>query len=202
LKTNDKSLRLFVAIELPPEVREAVCRITATLKTKVEDVRWINVDGIHITLKFLGSVSSPSVETVEKAIGPLCSAYPSFDLSLGALGAFPGLDRPRVIWAALDGETERLTALQGEIEKRCADIGFPEEKRIYTPHLTLGRVKSYKGSRKPNTPEEVFRAVNFTDIPRFRALSVHLYKSDLTPEGAVYTKLKTFPLKGEDQREV
>lgn len=202
MKKKDESVRLFVAIEIPLEVKDVVCKMTVSLKESINDVRWVSAERIHITLKFLGSVMKESIEKIEKVMGPLCAAYPPMDLSLGDLGAFPGLTRPRVVWVALGGETERLTTLQSEIEKGCADIGFPEEKRAYMPHLTLGRVKSYKGVRKPNNMEKIFREVNLTDIPHFRADSVYLYKSDLTPDGAVYTQLKTFPLKGEGQQEV
>ena len=202
MKNEDETVRAFIGIEIPLEVKDALCNMSSSLKKKVKDIRWIRAEGIHITLKFLGNISSANIKEIETVLDPLCSSGQAIDLNLNGVGVFPDLKHPRIVWVALGGETDKLTALQRGIDKSCAAVGFPEEKRAYTPHLTLGRVKSYKGGRKLKNLEQLFSEITFSDMPHFRANFVHLYKSDLKPDGAVYTKLKSFPFKGENEQEV
>ena len=112
------------------------------------------------------------------------------------MGAFPRLDRPRVIWLGMEGDLEALEGLWQDMEKGCSSLGFQREKRFFSPHITLGRVREMKKMAGPLA--EVLKGPAPVGFEPFRVKAVHLYRSELRPDGAVYTKIRSFPLKGEE----
>ena len=180
-------LRLFLALELPPEVRDSLEEIQRGLKRTGADVRWVRIGSIHLTLKFLGPVEPERVEEIAEAAsgaGPLT-------LSPSSAGFFPGARSPRVVWAGLSGDLEELGALASGLEQALVPLGFAAEKRGFSPHLTLGRVRSSRNKR--DLIEAVLDLADWRG-PGFQARELILFKSDLKPSGAVYTALKRLPL--------
>ena len=185
-------IRSFIAIELPDEIRRALDQVQKDLKS-VRGVRWVQPDSIHLTLKFLGSIVAEQVTAIAAAVGKVVHGEPPLALNVSGLGAFPNARRPRVIWVGIVGDVERLGRLQARLEETLEPLGFPREERSFRPHLTLGRVK------EPRRPPDLTRALAETTVPAsnpFDVREILVYKSDLRPTGAIYTKLQHLPLAG------
>ena len=190
-----EQIRAFIAIELPDDVRAALDRLQSSLKSERQPfVRWARLEGIHITLKFLGNIAAERVPQVTEAMSKACRGVTSFRLELDDLGVFPNLRSPRVVWIGLVGEVEKLVALQARIEQALNPLGFPAEDRSFTPHLTLGRL------REGTTREERLRfggliaSTRSEDMPSFEVSAVSLMRSKLAPSGAVYSRLESVSL--------
>jgi len=188
-------IRSFIAIDLPPAFLEAIGSLQDELKIGRTGIRWVKSGNIHLTLKFLGDIPEGLLDERGDILASVCKGHVPFGLSMGKPGGFPSLERPRVIWLGLEGELDRLDALSQNIESGCLSAGLAEEKRSFHPHLTLGRVKDWR-KISANLADLIGRA-GAVSAGTFTVNAVHLYKSDLTRDGAVYTKLKSFPLKQE-----
>lgn len=180
-------MRLFIAIEVPEEIKERVYRAIEPVKALKADVRWVSSEGFHLTLKFLGEVDEKGLEEVKAALGGL-SAIPQTTMRVQGAGAFPGLKNPRVVWIGAEEPSGRLAAMQKELEDRLEAQGFPREDRPFHPHLTVGRVKSFKRTRELADGLGALKGLLFGEFP---LEEVVLFKSELKPTGAVYTKLFT-----------
>lgn len=193
LSTQDLMLRLFVAVDLPPQVREALGRLQSELKRlDLARLRWVRPEGVHLTLKFLGETPARRLVGVEAALAGAVRG-PPFRLALGPPGTFGDRRGPRVLWLDIAGEVERLRALQAAVETALADAGFPPEERDFAPHLTLARVPQ---PPPPGTAESIERALGSVTPPaaEFLVSEVVLMRSRLQPGGAVYERLAVFPL--------
>ena len=190
-----EEIRSFIAIDLPPAFLEAIGSLQDELKVGTKGIRWVRSGNIHLTLKFLGDVPEGLLDELGDILASVCKGHAPFELSMGKLGGFPNIERPRVIWLGLVGELEKLDVLKQEIEKGCSSAGLPREKRSFHPHLTLGRVKDWR--KASATLADLFSRTKAVTADTFTVNAVHLYRSDLTRDGAVYTKLKSFPLKQE-----
>ncbi len=181
-------MRVFVAVELPEDVREAVHRGTVRLRQANRDVRWVPAGNMHLTLKFLGDIDDRRLALVKTAVASVSADQLPFDLSLGEVGAFPTLRRPRVVWIAIRGATDALAALAQRLDGLLQEVGFPGESRPYRAHLTLGR------PRRPG-PLNDASSVSVPD----RTFSVDhavIMESRLSPQGAQYEALEVFPFRG------
>lgn len=188
-------MRAFIAIEMPASVRAAIERVQAQLKQNGFKVRWVRVQNIHLTLKFLGDIKTAEIEKIAAALGAAAKAFPPILLQPKGIGVFPGISRARVIWVGLQGRMDLLFGLHKSLAERLALIGFPIEKRPFKGHLTLGRVK---GKLEPNRLTAALkRCRNFATEP-FEAERIILFKSDLKPTGAEYTQLTSAGLTGID----
>jgi 2'-5' RNA ligase len=186
-------IRSFIAIELPDEVRRVLDQVQKHLRDSVTGVRWVQPESIHLTLKFLGSILPEQVAAISAAVGEVAHGEPPLALNVSGIGAFPNARRPRVIWVGIVGEVERLGRLQTRLESAVESLGFQREERPFRPHLTLGRVKD------PRRPPDLTRALAETTVPAsnpFDVREILVYKSDLRPTGAIYTKLQHLPLAG------
>lgn len=180
-------MRLFIALDLPAPVRAELAAAQARLRRGGHAVRWAAVDGLHLTLQFLGEVDPALVPELLAALGPVSA--PAFTLRLGDLDAFPSPARPRVIWAGLAGDTAALAGLQAAVLAATALLGFTPEDRPFTPHLTLGR------ARQDVSPEQIQRlsqALRAAEPPAplgWVAGRPQLFESRSTARGVVYTAL-------------
>ena len=145
--------RLFVAVPLPAEVRALVGALTAELAAEGWPVRWVAAEGAHLTLHFLGETEPERAELLRLALTPVVAQHAGFDLRTAALGVFPNLRRPRVLWLGLHGPVHRLEALHRALGDELRRLGFPVEDGPFHPHVTLGRV------RNTGTPEFPLRAL-------------------------------------------
>jgi RNA 2',3'-cyclic 3'-phosphodiesterase len=187
-----QQLRLFVACQLPDEVRDALSRAQDGLRRLVPGrLRWVRPEGIHVTLKFLGDVDETRVEAIRAA---LAAAIDPFELRVrpATIGTFGGA-RVRVVWVGLKGEIEGLAALAVRVEQALAPLGFPRERRPFAAHLTLARVpdRASAGERK-----RLLAAVKDFRPPAFPSMmitEVKLIRSILGQGGSDYQEVASFP---------
>ncbi|MBI3610388.1 MAG: RNA 2',3'-cyclic phosphodiesterase [Nitrospirae bacterium] len=179
-------MRTFVALELPSVIKEAVAAIQRGPMKSDAHVGWVRVEGMHLTLKFLGEVAPPRLPEIEKALESAVEGTGSLKITVRGIGVFPNPRNPRVVWLGILPEDDRLLRLQERIDRALAPLGFPPEKRDFRPHLTLGRVKSSRGLDDLMKAMSAHHNVLAGDC----ALDeLHLIQSELKQEGAVYTKL-------------
>jgi 2'-5' RNA ligase len=186
---NGGEVRAFIAIELPESVKSFLVKISAELKLCGGPVKWVRPEGIHLTLKFLGSVPSDLLPRIQEAALPLFEAQQPTQLHVSGLGAFPHLRKPRVVWAGLEDPTGVLSPLVNSLETVLEPLGFPKEKRPFNPHLTLGRFKS---NEKSSELIETIRQKMDIVGPSFVADHAILFESVLKPSGAEYFQLFRF----------
>jgi len=185
----ESAIRSFVALDLAPQVIAALAERQHELRSCGADVRWALPEGMHLTLKFLGAVEPGRLTAVAGLLAPVVASQRELTLRIDGLGAFPDLQRPRVLWAgvACDG----LSALAHAIDRALVGLGFPAATGAFRPHITLGRVRSREGWVRLRTQIEAHRLDSF-GVTRTAAVSI--YRSQLMRGGSVYTLLDTLPL--------
>jgi 2'-5' RNA ligase len=176
------TIRTFLAIELPNDIRAALGQVNRELAAQMPGraVRWVAPDRMHLTVRFLGDTATSKLPAISGGLDQVTSKLNSFVLRLDKLGCFPNRKRPRVIWVGLHGDTTSLRSLHKGIESLLAPIGWEPENRPFRPHLTLGRVRD---SRK-------LRGIEWqATVPKsqFAVTAVHLIESQLLPTGPIYT---------------
>lgn len=183
-------IRAFIAIELPDSVKAAISRIQADVRRgEHASVKWVNPDGVHLTLKFLGNIDPELIPDIGRAMSQAAAGLGPVRLELSRVGAFPNLRAPRVVWVGLEGDISTLQVLYKQIEDRLAELGFPPEGRAFSPHLTLGRVR--QGAARPEQ-QRLAQAISSTkldDRAAFEAGSVSLMRSTLTRARAIYSRI-------------
>jgi 2'-5' RNA ligase len=190
-------IRAFIAIELPGQIKVALSQLQGNLRTsKNASVKWVNSEGIHLTLKFLGNVDEVEIPALNKALSEAVQGVAPFSLELGEPGAFPSSQAPRVVWVGVEGEMEPLLALHNNIDRVLAPLGFPPEKRAFSPHLTLGRVREEALPGERRRLGENVTALKKGAKSSFKVESLSLMRSRLTREGAVYSCHASFVLHG------
>jgi RNA 2',3'-cyclic 3'-phosphodiesterase len=188
-------LRAFIAVEIPLALREAVCAATEPLQKSIGPaVRWVLMENMHLTLKFLGDTSPANVELLSQMLHAEAELFPGFELRLQGLGAFPNPKRPRVLYIGIQAPGT-LEALQRGIDSASRRLGYESEERGFSPHLTIGRVKQNVTAAEQQTIRRALEETSIDSLGTARVDSVHLYKSDLKPTGSVYTRLHSAQLK-------
>jgi 2'-5' RNA ligase len=188
-------IRAFIAIELPSQVKAALSELQDNLKTsKSASVKWVDPEGIHLTLKFLGNVDEAEISALNRALSEAVRGVAPFYLELGEPGAFPSSQAPRVVWVGVAGEIEPLRTLHNNIDHVLTPLGFPPEKRAFSPHLTLGRVREEALAGEKRRLGESVAALKTGEKLSFKVESINLMRSRLTREGAVYSCLAYFAL--------
>jgi 2'-5' RNA ligase len=180
------SMRLFVAIEISPEIRDKIADYISRLKPNLADARWVRADGLHVTLKFLGNVADERSKTVGDALRGVQS--PSLTFSVRDIGFFPNPRSPRVLWTGIEAGPG-LAKLAHEVDAALAPLGFDREKPEFNPHVTLARFKDLRGKTGISSIEEK------PSFGTMTAKDFHLYESKLSPQGSRYIKLASFELK-------
>jgi 2'-5' RNA ligase len=192
--TDEKTKRVFLAIDLPDDIKAQLVAIQDKLKFLLEGVRWTRPEGIHLTLKFFGTIVDKDIARISEVVERHTKNARPIALHGEKMGAFPNFQRPRVLWLGLNGDIERLSALQRAIETDLDRYGYTKEKRGFKPHLTLGRAKSSRGIIL-GLPEAIKREDTYK-VEQFDSNGLTLFVSKLKPGGAVYTKLAYFPFGG------
>ena len=194
-------LRAFIAVDLPTHFQEKLDLVINNLNEQLDNlpIRWVPSKNIHLTLKFLGDVSESNLDMITGILDILGSQHDHLEVSVGSLGVFPIMRKPRVIWVGIEAPEELFT-LQRKVEAETAKIGYEVDSRAYSPHLTLGRV-----SRNATT-NEVRMIGTILEKEKLGFLGValieelHLFRSDLQSGGAKYSRLYSATL-GTHQRE-
>ncbi len=188
-------LRAFIAVELPFEIRQTVCTATSTMRNEIGAlVRWVPIENMHLTLKFLGDVSPSNVELLSQMLRAEMELFNCFDLHLNGLGSFPNLKRPRVLYIGIQAPAA-LETLQRGIESGSSRLGYGSEERGFSPHLTIGRVKQNVTSTEQQAIRFALENTKIDSLGTARVNSVELFKSDLKPTGSVYTRLYSASLR-------
>jgi 2'-5' RNA ligase len=189
-------LRTFIAVEIPPRIQSAIAQSTASLKNTLPKtlVRWVAPQNVHLTLKFLGEVSSTNLELLAETVRMEAASHGTFLMSVGGLGAFPTPRRARVIWIGLEAPPA-LEFLQRGMEAAAAKLGYAPEERPFSPHLTIGRVGQNVSAADLQHIRSMLGTTKVGEIGTVRVEAVHIFKSDLRPGGSVYTHLYSLPMK-------
>jgi RNA 2',3'-cyclic 3'-phosphodiesterase len=200
---DERTLRLFVACPLPDGVKRGLGQIQDDLRRAgFETLRYVRPEGIHITLKFLGSVDADRVDAIADALG---RAVEPFELRLGLdrLGGFPSTslragsgERLRVVWVGPTGDVAQLAALAERVEDALAPLGFPREGRPFAAHLTLARVPDQASPEERRRLAQSVQQYAFISLPPMILKEAHLMRSILGPGGSKYEQLVSFPGKG------
>ncbi|KPJ76485.1 MAG: hypothetical protein AMJ54_11585 [Deltaproteobacteria bacterium SG8_13] len=184
-------IRTFVACELPREIRSEIGQIQENLKQRRLRLTWVRPDKLHLTLKFLGDVSIDRVETIADAVGKAVREFSPISLSAKGIGVFPGIRRARVLWVGIGGEFLQLGQLQAAVSGGLAGVGFPAEKRPYRGHLTIGRIKA---AVDPRQLADALTEFSDFETASFQVDEVVLFRSQLKPDGPIYTRLDAVKL--------
>ena len=181
-----ETVRTFIAIELPEEVRAYLADSQERLRRAGGDVKWVRPDLIHLTLVFLGEVPTDTLADLEKSVREAVARFAPLTLRATGAGRFPPRGLPRVIWIGLEEAAGRLLALQKALADATAAFAEKAEDRAYQAHLTLGRVRGPKGARDL---EGILDSMSGQTGPTFEAREVTIFKSALGPQGPTYTAL-------------
>ncbi len=188
-------LRCFIAITLPDPLKESMKKVIDGLMTSGADVRWVPAGNIHLTLKFLGSTNDTIIPEITERLSKKLSHFKPFYIKIGGIGCFPSDKRPRVIWIGAQ-DTGQMQDMQKGIDSELVSFGFAREERSFSPHLTIGRVRS------PNKiPELMRRFAEFrdADFGSVEVTQIHIMKSELTAGGAEYSVLAGIPLRNREE---
>ncbi len=200
MSVDDSSIRSFIAIELPEEVKQGLEKLQGALKSpRLNFVRWVPAENIHVTLKFLGNISPVQINGIVDVMREVSLRAEPFELEVGGIGAFPSLRSPRVLWVGLGGDIEKLQALQASLEEKLDRLDLTKESRSFTPHLTIARLREHASSDQRRILSQLVAEKSVWLGCKFRVDAISLMKSQLLPSGAVYTKIAHTPL-GADQQ--
>lgn len=188
-------MRAFIAIELPIEIKEALKKLQEELKKSGADVKWVAPENIHLTLKFLGEIDQKKSAEVIGIIREAAEDNGPFLIGFDSVGVFPKINFPRVIWVGIAQGDEETKKIAAELEEKLAAIGIAKEKRPFSSHITIGRVRSLKNKDGLITKLDNL-AGYFKDTKyQFKAAQITLFKSTLTPKGPLYEIQKQASLK-------
>jgi 2'-5' RNA ligase len=185
-------VRCFVGIALPDPVRDLMVRVQEALRRADADVKWVERQNLHLSLKFLGDVDEGALASLKGTLSIEALRWPATALAYGGVGTFPERGAPRVVWAGCSGDLETLAGLAGAVERSAEQVGVPREGHPFVAHLTLGRVKSGRNLRPLRSAIENQREVA---LGREVVKEFVLYRSTLTPRGPIYESIAAFPLK-------
>jgi 2'-5' RNA ligase len=191
-------IRSFVAILLPEALRETIAATIDGFRGVGAPVAWVPAPNLHLTLHFLGNQTEERLAEAAAALDEAGAACAPLDLSLHGIGAFPGLERPRILWIGVAQGALEARALQARVTDALTRRGFPQEDRAWHPHLTIGRVFDERRWRRQAGPP-LRSALARAAATRFGILSVDqiaLMRSDLGPGGARYTPQRIVTLAG------
>jgi 2'-5' RNA ligase len=187
-------IRSFLAFELPKEIEEIVARTSLEMRQYRLDVRWVRPANIHLTIVFMGDVDPDRLAAIEDALDPVCRGQNPLRIALKGTGVFPNSRRPNVVWIGLAGDLEEMSRFRDALQDQLAPFGIRKERRAFKPHLTLGRFR-----RGSTSGGDLDRALSrFADLESAvcRLERITLFRSDLKPEGPIYTRLKHWALQG------
>jgi len=189
-------IRSFLAIELAKELTASAKELIRNLSPVGASVKWVESDGMHLTLKFFGEIEELKTYEISKAVSDVVAELEPFEFRVEGVGAFPDVTRPRTIWVGVSEGSDALCRLQAQLDSALGDLGFPPERRRFHPHLTLGRIRE-RGDQASLVSE--LQELQSYDCGSSRVEQVVFFRSELHRRGPVYTKLATCTLEGSEQ---
>ena len=190
MKTGAFFFRSFLAVDVPQTVTREIQVLTDSLKKAGADVKWVEPQNLHLTLKFLGDLDGERLSQVKDFLDQFCPAKAAFPIRFSELGGFPDLRAPKVLWVGLAEGEESLKTLAAGLESGLAEIGFEKSEKPFSAHLTIGRVRSPKGLGRL---AEAVKVENYSSVQAVRVDHIIFYKSTLTREGPIYESIHTTP---------
>ncbi|QDS91653.1 2',5' RNA ligase family [Roseimaritima multifibrata] len=187
-----KDIRTFIAIPMEPKVQSEARSLVRALEAEGDGVRWVPLDDLHLTLKFLGEVDNTRIHGVCQVVRNCCLETPATELHLTGVGGFPNAERPRIVWAGIADGGPILAALVEKLEIEFAKLGFKREPRDWQPHLTLGRTR--RGGRKPAQLQQRIADNADRELGHMIANKVCVYASFLDKHGPTYQVMDTIHL--------
>ena len=187
---RENPIRTFVCIEIADAVKNQIADLQCELKQIDAHVSWVKPANIHLTLKFLGPVEPSRIAAVREAVARATSSCRPFEVEVSGTGCFPSARSPRILWVGLSQVPNQLQQLHQTMEDEFAREGFAREQKLFSPHLTIGRIRSPRGARE--SAEKLINS-GFTGLT-FRATEVIVMRSDLSPTGSLYTRLALIQL--------
>lgn len=184
-------MRLFIAVDPGPAVTARLERAVILLRPKAPSARWVAASSLHVTLAFLGEIADPRAPDFSAALGRVAARHAPLSLRFRGGGAFGAPRKPRVLWVGIEGDRDRLSALQRAVVSEIVPLGYTPEARGFSPHLTLARARAPGGDPALVAAAEALREEDFGEAT---IAALVLYRSDLTREGARYTPIATAPL--------
>ena len=182
-------IRAFIAIGLPRELKADIGKISSALSNQVPGVRWVPAENLHLTLKFLGDIEEAVIPDIQAILNQITPRHLPIICKFGGLGVFPNFQRPRIIWLGVTEGSDQIEGLADDLSRELSGLGFKPEKRGFTPHLTLGRVKKGVQTaqlRKLIEAEEE-KTERLNDSHGLLNINMLLLqKSILTSKGAIY----------------
>jgi 2'-5' RNA ligase len=188
-------IRAFIAITPPEALHSAMHDVREAFRPQARSWRWIPPENVHLTLKFLGDVPAAALPSLAQAMEQAVAEQPLFALRMQNLGCFPSLSRPRVLWMGLEDTQGALAGIYGRLEAALAALGYASETRPFRPHLTLARARQRGDTIDRVQLGSLLNAFRGERFGEFVVGHLHLYRSDLRKEGAIYTILHTVPLR-------
>ena len=187
-------MRLFLAINLPADVRRDIVAATAPMRDSAPEIGWVDETKLHLTLKFLDDQPPDTADAVRAAAAGVAGRHRELIMHLGGIGAFPNFRRSRIVWMGVE-QDPRLELLHNDIEVTCEALGFAVEGRPFRPHLTLARVKHPLSEERVRALTDAARDVDYgADVA---VQSLDLMQSDLRPGGSKYSTVASAPLRSE-----
>ena len=184
---SDRLLRTFISVTLPKKIVSVSDMLKTTVIAKKENVKWVNAGNIHLTLKFLGHTPLEATNEINKVLEKVVVNYSGIELAISGTGCFPNIEKPRVLWLGIDGETNELQKFVTDLDKNLEKLGYPIEGSEYTPHITLARVKY-----PPKDIPEIKKFINTSYEPiKFNVNRIRFISSELFPNGPIYSILGT-----------
>jgi len=191
-----EQIRSFIAIELPDELKRGLYRLQDQLKTENPPrVKWVDPNSIHLTLKFLGNIAVDRTGEITGAMEAAARQTYLFNLTVKGLGVFPNLRRVQVVWVGIEGEIDKLSQLQQQIESNLARLGFAAESRPFKAHLTLARIREQASPAERQRLGQLITDATFDETYTIKVAAISLMKSQLTRQGAIYNRIGTVELK-------
>lgn len=184
-------MRLFIAFEMPDEVKKNVVELINELKKVEASIKWVEEKNLHITLKFLGWVEDKDLEKLIEMVSRSVENFKSFKVDFKGMGTFPEGKAPRVVWVGATEGAEVLGKIAESLENNLSQAGFRSEKRGFTPHLTIGRIKDKKGVDELKLKMAAIKNTEFGEAMIDR---LFIMKSTLTSKGPIYEKIKEVTL--------
>ncbi len=189
-------IRSFIAIELPDELKLELIQLEAQLKSDKQPwVKWVNPNSIHLTLKFLGNIAADRTREITRAIEEAVQGISPLHLEVKELGVFPNLRRVQVAWVGISGDVDKLSQLQKRIETTLTPLGFAPETRAFTPHLTLARLRDQASLDERQRFGQLIANAKFEAACTIEVDAISLMRSQLTREGAIYSRISLVELK-------
>jgi 2'-5' RNA ligase len=185
------AIRTFISVNLDAALHDSIDTLIKKLSASNAGVKWVAPDNVHLTLKFLGNIEERRLPEIYAACERAVAEAEPIELDVCAMGCFPNMNRPRVVWVGIEKGAEALHQLQRRLEDELDKIGFPREDRKFKAHLTIGRVKKQKGISRLCQLIEEEREIALGSM---RAEKISVMKSKTLPTGPIYTELRTVPL--------